>query len=280
MLERLTSVAPGGMERFLTTAEDVTEANRRFYDRIAPVYDHVDSRRGGKVDHGWLDRVLEGAIAATSVPRPQADWEFVDAGAGSGFLAERARRYFRRITLLDLSGPMLQRIALKGARRVQGDACRMPLRDASVDFVGAFATLHHLYSPAALFGEAFRVLRPGGVLYCDHDIDRTFVTRFRLPLRLYRAVFDHGHEYLRRCPDASARDYALSEFHGETGLSAAEMAGQLRAIGFEVLEARTHWEGLGAPSRLVKSLGLGPLLAIPGWSPVGRLIARKSAPRS
>ena len=262
-------------------ASDVTGANRRFYDRIAAVYDRVDSRRGGKVDHGWIDRVLGAAVESVvaGTGRPAEALEFLDVGAGSGFLAERARRHVGRITLLDLSRPMLERIALAGARRIQADACRLPLRDASMDFVGAFATLHHLYEPAPLFEEAFRVLRPGGLLYCDHDIEEAFARRFRVPLRLYRALFDHGHRYLRHCPEASARDYSLSEFHGERGLPLGAMADRLREIGFEVVQARAHWEGMGALAHVIERLGLARILSDPGWSPVGRLIARKPGPR-
>jgi ubiquinone/menaquinone biosynthesis C-methylase UbiE len=261
------------------TATEVTAANRRFYEQIASVYDEVDSRRGGKTEHAWLDRVLAQAAAglAAGMGRPTEALEFLDAGAGSGFLAQAASRYFRRITLLDISKPMLERIELPGARRVQGDCCHLPLGSRSVDFVGAFATLHHLHSPDQLFGEAFRVLRPGGLFYCDHDIEQAFVNRFRLPLKLYRALLDHGHDYLHHCPEASAEDYELSEFHGDAGLSSRTLAQQLRERGFEIVEERVHWEGMGAVARVVEVLGLARVLARPGWAPVVRIIARKRA---
>ena len=263
------------------TASDVTEANRRLYDRIASVYDRVDSRRGSKVDHRWLDRVLEAAVESVvaRTGRPAAELEFLDVGAGSGFLAARASRYVGKVTLLDVSRSMLERIALPRARRVQADCCRLPLRDESIDLVGAFATLHHLHSPAMLFAEALRVLRPGGLLYCDHDIDRSFVGRFQVPLKLYRAFFDHGRRYLRLCPEATAHDYAMSEFHGETGLPMREMAEQLGSLGFEIIDARTHWEGMGPVARVVERVGLARLLSDPSWSPVGRLIVRKPGQR-
>jgi len=44
------------------------------------------------------------------------------------------------------------------------DAGRLPLAAGSVDSVLGLDVLHHLASPAAFFGEAARVLRPGGRL--------------------------------------------------------------------------------------------------------------------
>jgi len=47
---------------------------------------------------------------------------------------------------------------------VNGDATRIPLRDASIDGVICVEAAFHFASRAAFFAEAFRVLRPGGVL--------------------------------------------------------------------------------------------------------------------
>jgi SAM-dependent methyltransferase len=259
------------------TAADVVAANRRFYDVIASVYDRVDSRRGGKVDHAWLDALLA-AVSADLVRRlgrTRESLEFLDAGAGSGFLAQRANPYFGRITLLDISKPMLERIARPSARKLQGDCCRIPLADESVDFVGAFATLHHLFAPGELLREAARVLRPGGVLYSDHDIDSEFVRRLRGPLRLYRAFFDHGHEYLDSCPQASRGDYHLSEFHGDRGVSRRTLGDVLAATGLSALETRVHWDGMGPLARVLAGLRMKTGLEKRGWAPVVRILAVK-----
>jgi ubiquinone/menaquinone biosynthesis C-methylase UbiE len=51
-----------------------------------------------------------------------------------------------------------------GAIAVNGDAVRMPLRDSSFDGVVSVEAAFHFSSRRRFFAEAFRVLRPGGVL--------------------------------------------------------------------------------------------------------------------
>jgi SAM-dependent methyltransferase len=47
---------------------------------------------------------------------------------------------------------------------VVGDAHQLPIRDGSIDLVLCIQVLEHCISPAAVLGEAFRVLAPGGRL--------------------------------------------------------------------------------------------------------------------
>ncbi len=243
----------------MTGRREVQEANLRFYETIAPVYDQIDSRRAND-RFGWLDSLLKDLRAKCSAEEPV----FADLGAGSGLLARHAVEHFPKVIAVDLSPAMLARIRHPRIETREGSCEALPLADASVHCAGLFATLHHLYEPAQAIREAARVLKPGGWLYSDHDIESTFVANFRWPLSVYRALFDHGKRYLAACPSASERDYEMSEFHGDRGVQVEPIQECLRE--FAEVRLSYHWEGL---------LPLTPPWRRRGISPLLRILARK-----
>ncbi len=256
--------------------DEVAKANQRFYDQIAKIYNKVDRRRGDHIDHSWVDRVINNMLSTLeSTKVGTGELSFMDAASGSGFLAQRARIFFPRITLLDISRNMLKEIDLPRALKVCSDACFIPAKESSFDVIGGIATLHHLKSPKKFFQESYRILRPGGIIYTDHDIESQFVNNFRPILWFYRKLFDHGKNYLKHCPESSEKDYLLSEYHGKEGLSGPKLAEQLSEIGFQIREVVYHWEGMGLAAGFLQRLGLSGIFKRRGLAPVVRLIAVK-----
>ena len=256
--------------------DEVAKANQRFYDQIAGIYDDVDRRRGGHIDHTWVDGIFNNILSILQSSKTRTDeLSFLDAASGSGFLAQHAQKFFPRMTLLDISQKMLKRINLPRALKICSDTCLIPAKKSSFDVIGGFATLHHLKSPEKFFQESYRVLRPGGIIYTDHDIESQFVKNFRPMLWLYRKFFDHGKDYLKQCPESSELDYLLSEYHGKEGLSGPKLAEQLSEVGFQIREIVYHWEGMGPAASFLEKLGFSGMLKRRGLAPVIRLIAVK-----
>lgn len=89
-------------------------------------------------------------------------------GLGSAF-GEELRRIAPRAHSLTILEPSLrlrsQQIAGRPVRYVTPDPSgTMPFADASFDLVTAFGVFHHIPNVSHVFGEAARVLRPGGHL--------------------------------------------------------------------------------------------------------------------
>lgn len=131
----------------LTTA--MAPGDRWFFDRVARVYDLVMPRADA-------DALQDGlALADGPVER------VLDVGGGTG-RATRSLDAPERI-VVDATPAMLRRVP-SGIGRVLGSATDVPVGDGVADAVVIVDALHHLPRHHRVLAEAFRVLRPGGVL--------------------------------------------------------------------------------------------------------------------
>jgi erythromycin 3''-O-methyltransferase len=150
----------------------------------ATVYDSLGSDFFLALAPGWLNLGLwegdggdaaEAPLAVRRLVRTIAEelpdgGDILDVGNGLGaqdpLIAEVARP--RSLTAVNITRSQLvhgaDRLAEAGARPVNADATRMPLRDATMDGVISVEAAFHFPSRRRFFAEAFRVLRPGGVL--------------------------------------------------------------------------------------------------------------------
>jgi demethylmenaquinone methyltransferase/2-methoxy-6-polyprenyl-1,4-benzoquinol methylase len=138
------------------------------FDRIAPVYDVMNTVMTAGIDGRWRRATI---AAARLRPGERA----LDVATGTGKLALAAAAAVGpagEVVGLDASGRMLDRAraavarAPRGApiRWVEGDATAMPFDDATFDAVTIGFGLRNLPDPAAGLRELARVLRPGGRL--------------------------------------------------------------------------------------------------------------------
>ena len=150
----------------------------------ATVYDSIGSDFFLALDDGWLNLGLwEGdgsdpseaeAAVRRLVTRMAHDLptggDVLDVGNGLAaqdpVIADVSSA--RSLTALNITRSQLvagrERLAAAGANAVNGDASRMPFAPGSFDGVISVEAAFHFPSRASFFAEAFRVLRPGGVL--------------------------------------------------------------------------------------------------------------------
>jgi SAM-dependent methyltransferase len=125
--------------------------------------------------HRWYCRsghwknTLESEILPWCLKGVKLGNDVLEVGSGPGLTTDWLRHHCGGLTCLevdpDLAGSLRKRMEATGVRVHCGDASAMPYSDCSFSSVVSFTMLHHVPSTAlqqSLFGEAFRVLRPGG----------------------------------------------------------------------------------------------------------------------
>lgn len=125
----------------------------------------------------WADYVRE-----QLVPWVTSEWdlgdEVLELGPGPGLSTDVLRAQVGRLTALELDEDLARQLEdrLRGTNVtvIRGDATSTGLADEQFSAVTCFTMLHHLPEPHlqdALFREAVRVLRPGGVFVGTDAID-------------------------------------------------------------------------------------------------------------
>lgn len=138
---------------------------RSMFDRIAPVYDAMNTVMTGGLDARWR----RAAAAATGLAPGDAA---VDVACGTGAVArELARRVGPdgTVTGVDISQRMLERARGRRTpddaarpRYLHGDALALPLPDASAGAATIAFGLRNVPDYAACLAELCRVVRPRG----------------------------------------------------------------------------------------------------------------------
>ena len=142
--------------------------SKEFFNQVASQWDQMRTQF-------YSDRVREKAMDVAGVVTGR---KAADIGAGSGFLTEGLLRRGLEVVAVDQSPEMLSEMKRKfGAARVdyrQGEAERLPLADAEVDYVLANMYLHHVETPGEAIREMARALKPGGRLVITDADEHNF----------------------------------------------------------------------------------------------------------
>ena len=137
------------------------DAVRAMFDRIAPMYDAMNTAMTLGLDARWRRRA---AAAASLVPGMSA----IDVACGSGALTRELARIVGpagEVTGFDISGAMLRQASRHRAAPIRyelADAASLPAVDASVDAATIAFGLRNVPDYAASLAELVRVTRPGG----------------------------------------------------------------------------------------------------------------------
>jgi len=254
-------------------ARHAAEMFRQGHNPAARVYESIGSDFFLAVAPGWLNLGLwEGPgaeeeaeqacrrLVSTLASALPAGGVILDAGNGLGtqdrLIADTARP--RRLVAVNITEWQLSagrdQLRQAAAAPVVGDAARLPIARQSVDGIISVEAAFHFRSRKAFFDEAYRVLRPGGVLSISD------VSAQRWPL--YPAELLAGLTQLRvfglRCTMA---------------MTAEQIAAAARAAGLTQVQVTRCGERVIAPALRLTSERLKSATAAPvGQHTLARLL--------
>jgi SAM-dependent methyltransferase len=248
----------------LSEGEKILKANMRFHNSSAEGYDtdpaiaHLLSKSG---------RSLIGECVEHC--RKRTDGEvWIDAGCGTGQVMSIGRKF--PVTLgFDISEGMATIAKAKGHFVFIGVANHIPVASSTADLVTACALLHHLPDPEEFLLEAFRILKPGGMLFTDFDPNnrcshsRPFFRFIRQSYRFIKpkrkSIHTKSREIQRQSHLADYHMYYNFQFNGEF------IGGILRKIGFNDIRVDYYFDksGLNAVDRPPLGMKLRRMLMAP-----------------
>jgi demethylmenaquinone methyltransferase/2-methoxy-6-polyprenyl-1,4-benzoquinol methylase len=128
---------------------------------LAPIYDRVIKLPNPERLTRLLDLPVLGAL--------------LDAGGGTGRVAQALFGLAEPLVIVDLSLEMLQQAQAKNGFRITcSHTERLPFPDASFERIVMVDALHHVCDHAETASELWRVLKPGGRLVIEEPDIRNF----------------------------------------------------------------------------------------------------------
>lgn len=225
---------------------------REMFDRIAPVYDRMNTVMTFGADGRWRRAAVR---AASLAPGDRA----VDVACGTGKLtAELAARVgpFGRVVGVDLAPRMIELARASQPDLVQlefrvGNALALPFEDGTFDAATIGFGLRNLSDFGAGFRELARVVRPGGRVVCLE----LSVPRPRWWGRLFHGTFRRAAPLLGSVfGERGAYGYLPASLDGFP--DADDLAATMRAAGMDDVSFRRL--GLGSVALHVGTAPAGP----------------------
>ena len=239
-------------ERKVTRAEAL-EANIAVHGRLAEMGEYNKSPHFLPENQAKVRGVLQGLIASLT---SSGETRMLDFGCGTGFMIHLAHDLVDAIDGIDITQNMLDQVdtTLGNITLTLGEAEHTPYPDNTFDLATAYSFMDHLYDYRPFLAEAYRVLKPGGVLYVDLNPNRAFIDG--LAALVERGVEINSPHVLKEIKgalhNADVYDEAFG-IDGETltnaepgksfdrGFDGYEVASEAKRIGFSSFDVHHDW---------------------------------------
>lgn len=148
--------------------------NGKVHDLIAPLYEDRHVEIFNQTEQLRLSELLSYATKAiqtdSEIPR------VLDYGAGTGNLTRHLLNLGAAVVASDVSSACLRELtsSSSGSERLELSLLNgfdlSQFAEESFDMVATYSVLHHVPDYCAILSEFVRVVKPGGIIYIDHEV--------------------------------------------------------------------------------------------------------------
>jgi len=167
--------------RLSMQAEDQIQFNRQVNDEVSRKYERLHGEIFNAIEQQRLRDALNTAVKA--IATGAKPFEALDYGCGSGNLTRHLIELSVHTVSADISEGFLSLIRRNFAQTGLSEVLAVNGRDLSnvpsarFDLVATYSVLHHVPDYLHIVREMCRVLKPGGVLYIDHEANESYFNR-------------------------------------------------------------------------------------------------------
>lgn len=242
----------GEMENNQTGDSRTLEANRLVHSFLATSGEYNQSPHFRPENQKKVRGIIEDLVH--SLDFEDSDKRALDFGCGTGFVIHLAHDLLAEIHGVDITVEMMEQVdkSLKNVHLHEAVAEATPFSSDYFHMAFAYSFMDHLADPESFLKEAFRVLKPGGVLYTDLNPNRAFIhaiarseeagTSSRHILKEIEGALRNGQLYERKYGiDPELLEQAEPVKTIERGFDPDEICETATGIGFSRIEVEHHW---------------------------------------
>jgi len=156
------------------TSDTEINFNKNAHDKVARKYEKIHTEIYNGKEQSRLHTSLAEAVKAIQSSQSPV---VLDIGCGAGNLTKHLLDLGATVTAADISDGFLELVKEKfpsvETHQLNGEDLK-EIPDASFDMAATYSVLHHIPDYLKMVEEMCRVVKPGGVLYIDHEQSEIF----------------------------------------------------------------------------------------------------------